>query len=66
MKCTVVRDGKERELEARDLVPGDIIILEEGESIAADAKVGGMSAKSVLSDRNRRFLVTTRTKTASR
>lgn len=39
MKCTVVRDGKEQELEARDLVPGDIIILEEGETIAADAKV---------------------------
>jgi len=39
MKCTVVRDGKEQEVQARDLVPDDIMILEEGETIAADAKV---------------------------
>jgi H+-transporting ATPase len=35
----VVRDGKEQEIEARELVPGDILILEEGSTIAADAKV---------------------------
>ena len=39
LKCTVVRDGKEAEVEARDLVPGDIVVLEEGATIAADAKV---------------------------
>jgi H+-transporting ATPase len=39
MKCTVVRDGKESEIEARDLVPGDVIVLEEGATIPADAKV---------------------------
>jgi H+-transporting ATPase len=41
MKCTVVRDGKENEIEARDLVPGDIIVLEEGATIPADAKIIG-------------------------
>jgi len=39
LQCTVVRDGKEQEIEARELVPGDILILEEGATIAADAKV---------------------------
>ena len=39
MRCIVVRDGKESEIEARDLVPGDIIILEEGTNIPADARV---------------------------
>ncbi|KAL7422606.1 hypothetical protein Q5752_003254 [Cryptotrichosporon argae] len=41
LKTIVVRDGKEQEIEARDLVPGDIIILEEGSTIAADAKILG-------------------------
>ena len=31
---------KEQEIEARDLVPGDILVLEEGNTIAADAKAG--------------------------
>lgn len=39
LKCVVVRDGSEQEVEARDLVPGDVIVLEEGKTIAADAKV---------------------------
>ena len=39
LKCVVVRDGSEQEIEARDLVPGDITVLEEGQTIAADAKV---------------------------
>lgn len=41
LKTHVVRDGKEQEIEARDLVPGDIVILEEGATIAADAKILG-------------------------
>jgi H+-transporting ATPase len=39
LKATVVRDGKEEEMEAREIVPGDIIVLEEGVTIPADAKV---------------------------
>jgi len=39
MKAVVVRNGKESELEARELVPGDIVVLEEGGTIPADAKI---------------------------
>jgi H+-transporting ATPase len=35
----VVRDGKELEIEAREVVPGDIAIVEEGQTIPADGKV---------------------------
>ncbi|QOY51954.1 cation-translocating P-type ATPase [Candidatus Sulfurimonas baltica] len=34
---TLVRDGEVKTIDAKDLVPGDIIILEEGNKIAADA-----------------------------
>lgn len=39
MKAWVIRDGREQEIEARELVPGDVIILEEGSTIPADAKI---------------------------
>ena len=35
----VVRDGGEAIVAAADLVPGDIIVLEEGDSISADARL---------------------------
>ncbi len=38
-QCRVVRDGQELYLPAQDLVPGDVIILEEGDHISADARV---------------------------
>lgn len=38
-KTRVRRDGKEAVLEASELVPGDIILLEEGDSIPADARL---------------------------
>ncbi|KAF7970177.1 hypothetical protein HWV62_24898, partial [Athelia sp. TMB] len=41
MKATVVRNGKESKIEARDLVAGDIVVLEEGSTIPADAKILG-------------------------
>jgi len=37
VKC--VRDGKVHELDARELVPGDIILLEEGDKVPADARL---------------------------
>ncbi|KAI9458885.1 plasma-membrane proton-e [Lactarius psammicola] len=40
MKATVVRGGNEQEIEARELVPGDIAVIEEGQTIPADGKVG--------------------------
>ncbi|KAF7378377.1 Plasma membrane ATPase [Mycena sanguinolenta] len=39
MKAFVVRGGKELEIEARELCPGDIVILEEGNTIPADARI---------------------------
>ncbi|MBI5619733.1 HAD-IC family P-type ATPase, partial [Candidatus Gottesmanbacteria bacterium] len=35
----VIRDGVQRELDAADLVAGDVIILEEGDKVPADAKL---------------------------
>jgi magnesium-transporting ATPase (P-type) len=35
----VLRDGKDEHLPAKDVVPGDILILEEGDNISADARV---------------------------
>lgn len=35
----VVRDGTARSVEARELVPGDVILIEEGERISADARL---------------------------
>ncbi|ROW09334.1 hypothetical protein VPNG_05839 [Cytospora leucostoma] len=39
MRATVVRDGREQEILARELVPGDIVILQEGRSIPADCQL---------------------------
>ncbi|MGM0384665.1 MAG: cation-translocating P-type ATPase [Actinomycetota bacterium] len=37
--ATVVRDGHEARVPARDLVPGDVIILQTGDRVPADARV---------------------------
>ena len=37
--ASVLRDGKEKVIPSRDLVPGDIIILETGDRIPADARL---------------------------
>jgi P-type Ca2+ transporter type 2C len=38
-QAKVIRDGEKRNIQARELVPGDIIVLEEGDSIPADARI---------------------------
>jgi len=38
-RCRVIRDGIEKEISATELVPGDIIILSEGDKVPADARV---------------------------
>jgi P-type Ca2+ transporter type 2C len=38
-QAKVLRNGRPLQLQARELVPGDIIILEEGDSIPADARL---------------------------
>lgn len=39
LKCRVIRDGIEQEIEAKYIVPGDIVIIEEGSKIAADSRL---------------------------
>lgn len=38
-RATVVRDGQQRLISARDVVPSDILLLEAGDIVAADAKI---------------------------
>ena len=38
-RARVVRDGVEREVDARELVPGDVIVLAEGDLVPADARL---------------------------
>ncbi|WP_317440849.1 cation-transporting P-type ATPase [Streptomyces collinus] len=37
--CRVLRDGERRELSARDLVPGDVVVLEAGDAVPADCRL---------------------------
>jgi Ca2+-transporting ATPase len=38
-KARVIRDGKETIIPARELVPGDLLVLEPGDTVPADARV---------------------------
>ena len=38
-RARVKRDGQRQEIEARLLVPGDVLLIEEGDSICADARL---------------------------
>jgi len=38
-EASVVRDGVEQRLPTRDLVPGDLVVLNEGDTISADAEL---------------------------
>jgi Ca2+-transporting ATPase len=39
LRARVVREGRSRETDARELVPGDIILLEAGQTVPADARL---------------------------
>src|SRR3989338_115539 len=39
LKATVIRDGKEKNIDAKLLVPGDILKLETGDKLPADARL---------------------------
>jgi len=39
LKATVIRDGEQFEIPNRELVPGDIILLEQGDKIPADGRI---------------------------
>ncbi|HZH83152.1 MAG TPA: cation-transporting P-type ATPase, partial [Phototrophicaceae bacterium] len=38
-KCRAIRDGTLSEIDANELVPGDLIVLEEGDLVPADARL---------------------------
>ncbi|MGN6243783.1 MAG: cation-translocating P-type ATPase [Motilibacteraceae bacterium] len=38
-RATVVRDGHRTGVDARELVPGDVLLLEEGDAVSADARL---------------------------
>ncbi|KKK40933.1 MAG: Calcium-transporting ATPase 1 [Candidatus Lokiarchaeum sp. GC14_75] len=39
LKTTVIRDGKEFEIKTRELVPGDIVVLKQGDKVPADGRI---------------------------
>ena len=63
----VIRDGKEHFIQAADLVPGDIIILEAGDFVPADARLitstnlkseeSALTGESVPSEKDARAIV---------
>ncbi|GIU95370.1 MAG: ATPase [Gaiellaceae bacterium] len=38
-RARVVRDGREREIDARELVPGDVVLVETGAKVPADCRI---------------------------
>ncbi len=39
IECRVLRDGEEKDIDAEEVVPGDILIVDSGDLIAADARI---------------------------
>jgi len=47
-ECTVLRDGEKQVIPTRELVPGDVVLLEEGDKVPADLRL--FYAKNVSAD----------------
>ncbi|NYT13074.1 MAG: HAD-IC family P-type ATPase [Candidatus Methanofastidiosa archaeon] len=47
-KCKVIRDGETKVIPARELVPGDVVIIESGDKVPADLRI--TSSKSLHLD----------------
>ena len=47
LRAKVIRDGKELEIDSRELVPGDILLLETGSKVPADARLIHIAALQV-------------------
>ncbi len=45
--ATVLRDGEQRQVPARDVVVGDLLLLAEGDTVAADARLAACAALAV-------------------
>jgi calcium-translocating P-type ATPase len=46
-RAIVVRDGSEQEIAADEIVPGDLLVLREGDRVAADARVSRVALLEV-------------------
>ena len=46
----VIRDGKKKQIDSKDLVPGDVFVLQAGNSVPADARI--ISASSMQVDQS--------------
>ena len=46
-KARVIRDGRDVEIDSRELVPGDVVLLESGARIPADLRLVGVNALQV-------------------
>lgn len=44
----MIRDGKKSMVESDDLVPGDVVILEEGDAVPADLRLIDVSQLQVI------------------
>ncbi|KAI9011914.1 hypothetical protein CLU79DRAFT_709833 [Phycomyces nitens] len=42
-QADVIRDGREQTIPSRDIVPGDILLIKEGDSVGADARLVNIS-----------------------
>ena len=42
-KSRVIREGKERIIDSRELVPGDVVIIEAGDKVPADIRLFGLN-----------------------
>jgi P-type E1-E2 ATPase len=38
-RTTVLRDGRRQSVEARELVPGDVVVVAEGDRVSADTRL---------------------------
>jgi magnesium-transporting ATPase (P-type) len=47
-QSVVVRGGRSREIDARELVPGDVLVLEAGDKVPADARL--LSGRGLMAD----------------
>jgi P-type Ca2+ transporter type 2C len=45
--ASVIRSGRERELRVEDVVPGDLVVLREGERVPADARLAAVAGLAV-------------------